>query len=50
MSAGTIRARLDGDVVWSCPAIGEWDSTGPYFSVFGDHAGVFGTDVPDAGE
>jgi hypothetical protein len=50
MSAGAIRARLDGDVVWSCSAIADWDSTESYFSVFGDHASVFGTDMPDAGE
>jgi len=49
MGAGTGEARLDDKIVWECPAIKAWESSGPYFSVFGPDSAVFGA-VPNGGE
>lgn len=32
LSAGELEARLEDKVVWTCPGVGSWINTAPYFS------------------
>lgn len=45
MTAAQAEARLDDEVVWTCPPIGPWIKTEAYYSKFGDEAVIFGDEV-----